>query len=114
MNARSLRNKFSDLEELAFTENYDLIGVTESWLNLCNRDYLAEYNIPGYVTFEKSRVNKNGGGVILYIKANLNPILLSKPSITNVDALFILSNDHSGKKISNNSYVQTTSSACAD
>ena len=99
VNARSLRNKFSDLEELAFTEKYDIIGVTESWLNLQNRDFLAEYNIPGYVTFEKSRVNKNGGGVIFYIKASLNPVLLSKPIIPNVDALFMLLKDNSGKKL---------------
>ena len=111
INARSLRNKFSELEELAFTENYDIIGVTETWLNLQDRDFLAEYNIPGYVIFEKSRVNKNGAGVILYIKASLNPILISKPIIINIDALFILLKDHSGKKTSNNSYVQTTSSA---
>ena len=114
VNACSLRNKFSDLQEIAFTENYDIIGVTESWLNLQNRDYLAEYNIPGYVTFEKSRVNKNGGGVILYIKASLNPILLSKPNIANVDALFILLKNHSGEKTSNNSHVQTTCSACTN
>ena len=99
VNARSLRNKFSELEAIALTENYDIIGVTESWLNLQSRDYLAEYNIPGYVTFEKSRANRTGGGVILYIKASLNPILLSKPIIANVDTLFILLNNHSGKKL---------------
>ena len=99
VNARSLRNKFSELEEIAFTDNYDIIRVTESWLNLQNRDFLAKYNIPGYVTFEKSRVNKHGGGVVLYIKDSLNPILLSKPIIPNVDTLFILLNNHSGKKL---------------
>ena len=44
-------------------------------------------------------MNKNGGGVVLYIKANLNPILLSKPIITNVDALFILLKNYPGKKL---------------
>ncbi len=89
-----------ELEELAFTETYDTIGVTESWLNWQSRDFffLAEYNLPGYITFEKSRVNKNGGGVIFYIKVSLNPILLLKPIITNVDALFILQKNHSGNK----------------
>ena len=97
VNARSLRNKFSELEEIAFTEKYDIIGVTESWLILQSRDFLAEYNIPGYVTFEKSRVNKHGGGVVLYIKDSLNPILLSKPIITNIDSLFILLKNHPEK-----------------
>ena len=60
---------------------------------------MAEYNIPGYITFEKSRTHKNGGGVIFYIKASLNPVLLSKPSIPNVDAVFILLKNNSGKKL---------------
>ena len=85
-----MRNKFSDLEEIAFTGHYDIIGVTESWLNLEVRDYLAEYNIPGYTIFEKSRVNRNGGGVLLYIKSYLNPVQISKPLIANVDALYVL------------------------
>ena len=87
------------MEELAFTENYDIISICESWLNLQNRDFLAEYKIPGYITFEKSRTHKNGGGVIFYIKASLNPVLLSKPTIPNVDALFIILKNNTGKKL---------------
>ena len=99
VNARSLRNKFSDLEEIAFTENYDVIGVTESWLNIEVRDYLAEYKIPGYITFDKSRVNKQGGGILFYVKASLNPVILSKPIITNVDTLFLLIKNNYGRKL---------------
>ena len=33
VNARSLRNKFHDLAAIAFLENFDIIGVTESWVN---------------------------------------------------------------------------------
>ena len=99
MNARSLRNKFSDLEEIAFTENFDIIGVTESWLNVEVRDYLAEYKIPGYTMFDKSRVNRNGGGILFYIKENLNPVLLSKPSIANIDVLVILLRNNQGIKL---------------
>ena len=99
MNTRSLRNKFSDLEEMAISENYDIIGITESWLNTANRDYLAEYKIPGYTMFDKCRVTQSGGGVLLYIKTSLNPVLLSKPLITNVDALFILLKNKYGMKL---------------
>ena len=99
VNSRSLRNKFSELEEAVLTENYDIIGLTETWLNLEARDYLAEYNIPGYTIFEKSRVNRNGGGILLYIKNNLNPVQVSKPLITNVDALYVLLKDNNGAKL---------------
>ena len=56
VNACSLRNKFSEIEEIAITGHYDLIGVTESWLNLEVRDYLAEYNIPGATLYLKKKV----------------------------------------------------------
>ena len=78
------------MEERALTGDYDIIAVTESWLNLEVRDYLAEYNIPGYTIFEKSRVNRNGGGILLYIKTSLNPVQISKPLIANVDTLYVL------------------------
>ena len=94
-----MRNKFSELEEIAFTGHYDIIGVTESWLNLEVRDYLAEYNIPGYTIFEKSRVHRNGGGILLYIKSSLNPVQISKPLIANVDALYVLLKGNSETKL---------------
>ena len=49
--------------------------------------------------FEKSRVTRNGGGIIFYIKTSLNPVQLSKPLIANVDALFILLKNKYGKKL---------------
>ncbi len=99
MNARSLHNKFSEFEEMALTEDYSIIGVTESWLNVELRDYMAEYKIPGYVIFEKSHLNRKGGGILFYIKASLNKVLLLKSLIANVDALFILLKNNYGTKL---------------
>ncbi len=39
---------FLDLEELVATEKFDIIAITESWLNTKDRDFLAEYNLPRY------------------------------------------------------------------
>ena len=94
-----MRNKFTDMEEVVFTENYDIIGVTETWLNTESRDFLAEYTLPGYTVFEKSRTNRNGGGVLLYVKEHLNPVQLPKSEIANVDSLYLLLKDNHGKKI---------------
>ncbi len=99
VNTCSLRNKFSDLEEIEFSGNYDIIGITESWLNTDVRDYLSEYKIPGYTMFEKSRITKNGGGIILDIKTSLNPVLLSKPLKANVDILFTSLKNKYGTKL---------------
>lgn len=70
MNARSLLNKFSDFEEIAFSENYYIIDVTESLLCVEVRDYLVEYKIPCYTILKKkkSRLHKNGEGIILYME----------------------------------------------
>ena len=43
-NARSLRNKFSDLEALATSEDCHIIAVSDSWFKTENRDFLAEYD----------------------------------------------------------------------
>ena len=89
INARSIRNKFSDLEALAALEDYDIIGVTETWLNTDRRDYLAEYSLPGYKMFNCERVNRAGGGVLLYVKASLQPLMKEMPKLDNVDCVTV-------------------------
>ena len=89
VNARSLRNKFTDLETHAFVDDYDIIGITESWLDTKQRDFLAEYSLPGYTIFSSERNGRMGGGVLLYIKTNLNPVLTPKPLIDNIDAIYV-------------------------
>lgn len=82
-----------------FSENYSIIGIIESWLNVEARDYSAKYKIPGYTTFEKSRVQKNGSVILFYIKTSLNPVLLSKHLVVNIDAIFILLKNTYGMKL---------------
>ena len=89
INARSIRNKFTDLEALAALEEYHVIGVTESWLDTTNRDFLAEYSLPGYSAFSCERQNRLGGGVLLYVKASLHPTLVQKEVINNVDVAIV-------------------------
>ena len=43
------------LLQFAFLENFDIIGVTESWINTEKRGFLAEYNIQGYSLFNCER-----------------------------------------------------------
>ncbi len=44
LNARGKRKRFLDLETLAASEDYHINGVSESWLDIENRDFIAEYN----------------------------------------------------------------------
>lgn len=45
-----------------------------------------------------SRTNRNGGGVLLYIKDELNPVQLLKPKISNIDAVYVILKNNQGTK----------------
>ena len=78
MNARSICNKYSELELCVQLENPDIIGITETWLN--NKISDNELIFDGYTIFRRDRINscKNGGGgVMLLIRSRLNPVMVS-------------------------------------
>ena len=75
-----MRNKFHDLAAIAFLENFDIIGVTESWVNTEKRDFLAEYDIQGYSLFNCEKSERTGGGMFLYVKPHLHPQVITKPA----------------------------------
>jgi len=73
LNARSIINKFDEFEATVLNLNPDIIGVTETWAN--ENIFDAELDISGYVNFRKDRpADKRGGGVLLYVKAALEPV----------------------------------------
>ncbi len=73
--ASSIRIKFLDLKALVATDEFHIIGVTETRLNINQRDFLAEYSLPGYVISNSERLNTSGGGLLIYVKASLQPSL---------------------------------------
>jgi len=60
-------NKMSELRERVIVEDYELIGITETWATESVND--AELSMEGYNMFRKDRGTR-GGGLILYIKNN--------------------------------------------
>ena len=54
---------------LTQTENLDIIGLNETWLDKEEKHLLAEVSIQGYKIFslDKPTPAKRGGGSILYI-----------------------------------------------
>ncbi len=73
INARSIRKKFRELQALVKVKSWDIIGITETWIHSQDRDFIGEFNIKGYCLFNKDRINKEGGGVLLYIRETLKP-----------------------------------------
>ena len=87
-NARSIRNKFEEFVALVATEAPHLVAITESWIRTSDRDFEGEYKVPGYQLFHKDRINRQGGGVMLYVKNDIkatNVSIASQHEILCVD-----------------------------
>ena len=80
-NAQSLRGKFAEFQELVESEQYDIIGVSETWFSKDIND--AEFTPAGYKCFRTDRkldfyppgtyTNEQHGGVALIVKEELHP-----------------------------------------
>ena len=51
--------------------------------------------MPGYTLFSCERKNRAGGGVLLYVRASLHPVVIEKEPINNIDAIFLKVKDTS-------------------
>ncbi|XP_031571341.1 uncharacterized protein LOC116305543 [Actinia tenebrosa] len=73
LNARSINQNLTKLTDFLTTLDltFSLIGITETWLDKRNSssDYI---NIEGYNFIQKSRDDRPGGGVGLFIKDDIN------------------------------------------
>ena len=69
VNTRSLFPKIDELRHVALINDYDIIVVTESWMN--TNDSSSLINIDGYSLIRKDRYNQTGGGIVLYFKNEL-------------------------------------------
>lgn len=74
LNARSLRNKMPAFRAWVAASCYSAIAVTETWIDTAGRDFLGEFDLPGYAMFSKERVGRRGGGVALYVRRHLAPV----------------------------------------
>ena len=64
-----------------------------------SRDYIADFQLPGYTTFSCERDNRIGSCVILHIHSSLNPISIKTEPINAVDTVFIKLKNNSSRKI---------------
>ena len=72
LNARSIVNKFSELDTILQMFNPKILAITETWLN---KD--IPLNVPNHIVFRCDRnSDTSGGGVLLSLDANLAPKLV--------------------------------------
>ena len=76
LNIRSLRNisHLSQLIELNNCEQFDIITISESWLNTAITS--TEIKLDGYRLFCLDRLHKRGGGVCAYVRSELKSKVL--------------------------------------
>jgi len=58
----------TELEDIVQQDGYDLVAVTETWWD-SSRDWNAVMD--GYTLFRKDRPARQGGGVALYVREQL-------------------------------------------
>ena len=82
LNVRSVkeRNHLIQLRELMCEKNYDVLVISESWLNSTTTD--AEVEIAGYKITRLDRTKKIGGGVCIYTRLSLKIKRLKEMSVT--------------------------------
>jgi hypothetical protein len=66
-NGTSNERKMSDLQDIVYSRDLDIICLTETWLN----DSVNNHEIIpfGYNIYRKDRLNRVGGGVLIAVKS---------------------------------------------
>lgn len=73
LNARSIVNKHKELELYVLEEKFDVVCITETWMNESILD--SEMSINGYALYRRDRDDadkQRGGGVAIYVHNDLN------------------------------------------
>ena len=73
LNARSLNNKLASFRYLIYSENFDIIMVTESWLASSTTNGLLDPDNRFFI-FRYDRPLRKGGGVCIFVKRTLEVI----------------------------------------
>lgn len=85
-NIRSIVPHFQALITKIIDENYDVVGLSETWLTPKVDSQIL--NIKGYEFIRLDRVTR-GGGLGIYIKQNISYKLLSSSSTDNLEQMWV-------------------------
>lgn len=80
-------NKFSDISCFIENSNYDIVTISETWLN---SDLMSEsYTIDNFKLFRRDRDGR-GGGVAIYVTSKLKATPIDTPDFNNrIDQLWL-------------------------
>lgn len=60
-----------------------MISISESWLDIENKDFFAKYAVPDYTLFNSDRTSK----ALLLLEHNLNPVVKNVVAVNNIDSI---------------------------
>ena len=108
MNINSLRYKFQALVDLIH-KNLDILIIGETKLD--NTFPENQFSIPGYKIPYRLDRNRNGGGVMIYVREDIPSDILSKRNIhQTVEAIFVEINLRKNKFLLVGAYHSTSAS----
>ena len=71
-NARSINNKWQVLQAEIRLLHPDIVCISETWVSSDSDS--DSFSFDDYVSFADCRVGRRGGGVMMLLKANLQPV----------------------------------------
>ena len=88
LNIRSIVNKADNLQTLLKSTNikWHVICISETWLS---KELESYYGMHKYKPFFKSRINKLGGGSVIYVNESFFPQLLKNPPFSTAEVVCI-------------------------
>ena len=77
LNVRSLPKNIGEFGEIISKTNFDVIAVSETWLN--KNVPKDRYTLNGYNIFRLDRKNARGGGCAIFVKSNYTAKIIKTP-----------------------------------
>ncbi len=85
-NIRSIRNKFSAIQNHISARDIDIFALSETWLSTMDTDsFISEITPPGYVFHHQPRLAKKGGGVGFFVRDTLNHSIIKCPKFASFE-----------------------------
>ena len=85
LNARSVNNKTTLLNEYVKDNDLDIFGITETWLKAKNQHSIAQLTPPGYTLHHVDQPRGNGGGVAIMHKDSIRSTSTESKSYQSFD-----------------------------
>jgi exonuclease III len=87
-NARSVHNKWDSIIDYILENDLDIFAITETWISPCNANDHILSDLPlGYSFSQVPRSTRRGGGVAIFYRDFLNPVIQPQFTASSFESL---------------------------